>query len=206
MNRVTLITGGIRSGKSRYALELARRRFQGPKVFLATAEAFDEEMKGRIANHQLERAESNDSAIASFRSPGRTSERAKEFLTMEEPIHLSHALREAAEGAGFILVDCLTLWVNNLIYHFKADTLRIRNEIRLFVEILESRPASVILVTNEIGSGIIGENPLNRHFADQLGSLNQEIARLSDEVILMVSGIPQAVKGNEIHARLDSAF
>ncbi|MBI3307145.1 MAG: bifunctional adenosylcobinamide kinase/adenosylcobinamide-phosphate guanylyltransferase [Candidatus Omnitrophica bacterium] len=183
MNTVTLVTGGIRSGKSRFALELAKGKFPGIKTFLATAQPLDEEMKQRIAKHQ--------------------EERGSEFLAVEEPVYLSRAIQKAAESSPLILVDCLTLWMNNLIYHLGNDSLEMKNEIRLFLECLESKPASIILVTNEIGWGLVGENPLSRCFVDSLGSLNQEAARLSDEVILMVSGIAQYVKRQEIHARLD---
>ncbi|MBI3313100.1 MAG: bifunctional adenosylcobinamide kinase/adenosylcobinamide-phosphate guanylyltransferase [Candidatus Omnitrophica bacterium] len=186
MNTITFVTGGIRSGKSRFALDLAEQRFSGPKVFLATAQPLDEEMKRRIAKHQ--------------------AERAGEFLTLEEPLYLAKAVKEAAQHAPLILIDCLTLWVNNLIYHFGRDNLKIKNEIRLFMEVLETKPSSIILVSNETGWGIVGENPLNRHFVDQLGALNQEAAGLSDEVILMVSGIPQTLKECENHAKLDRSF
>ena len=110
---LTLITGGIRSGKSAQALERARS-FPGPKYFLATAEPLDEEMKLRITRHQ--------------------AERGLEFLTIEEPVHLSSALKKIPQEQGLILIDCLTLWINNLLFHFENEPARVQNEIESFLE------------------------------------------------------------------------
>ncbi len=181
--RLTLITGGIRSGKSQYALELLRQRTPAPKCFLATAQALDEEMKVRIARHR--------------------QERGGDFFTFEEPLHLAEALERVQGQYDFILIDCLTLWVNNLLFYFSAPPEQIENEIRSFLDVVRLGRAEIVFVTNEVGCGVVGENPLNRLFIEKLGRLNQELARLCDEVILLVAGIPNPLKQGQ-HARLES--
>lgn len=163
---VTLITGGSRSGKSRFALEKVSPYAR--KIFLATAVATDEEMKRRIEKHQRDRG--------------------SDFLTVEEPVHLGRVIHEKASLADVILVDCLTFWLNNL-FHYGVS-----NEIQDFLDVLKERPTALVLVTNEINMGVIPADTLTRRFVDQQGWLNQEVARRSDEVILMVSGIPQILK------------
>lgn len=172
-SRVTLITGGSRSGKSRFARE-KMAPFER-KIFLATAVAIDPEMEKRIAKHR--------------------KERGGEYLTVEEPLHLAEAIREHAASADAILVDCLTFWLNNLFHHLNSDE-AIQKEIQNFLKLLDERPASLVLVTNEINMGVIPPDPLSRRFVDRHGWLNQEVARRSDEVVLMVSGIPQVLKKN----------
>lgn len=179
---ITLITGGVRSGKSRYAVELAMRRAE-KRVFIATAEALDDEMKLRIANHQRERGNA--------------------FQTVEAPVFLADAVMKAAGRAPLTVIDCLTVWVGNLLHHFQGKDEAMAAELQSFIQTAASRPADIILVTNEVGFGIMPENPLARRFSDLLGQLNQEMARHSDEVILMVSGIPQVIKGQIYHAGLD---
>lgn len=170
---ITLITGGVRSGKSRYALELAMQH-SGPKCFMATAEAFDEEMKERIQKHQ--------------------TERGPEWTTVEAPLHLAAALRQHESSYQFMVVDCLTLWINNLLHYQTSKGLDIETEIRQLEDALKDAPIPVAIVTNEVGLGIMPESPLSRRCADLLGSLNQRMARLADHVILMVAGIPMEIK------------
>lgn len=177
-----MITGGARSGKSRYALELASQRGQ-VRCFLATAEALDSEMKARILRHR--------------------EERGRNFFTLEEPIKLAHAIQQVQTQHDLILVDCLTLWVSNLLLRFPDAPKRIEGEIKSFLEMISLRKTDFIFVTNEVGLGLVPDNALNRQFIDRLGSLNQELGRFCDEVILMVSGIPQWMKGG-VGARLDS--
>lgn len=179
---ITLITGGVRSGKSRYAVELAMRRAE-KRIFIATAEALDDEMKLRIANHRRERGNA--------------------FQTAEAPVFLAEAVMTAADQAPLMVVDCLTVWVSNLLHHFQGKDEAIAVELRSFIQTVASGVLDMILVTNEVGLGIMPENFLARQFSDLLGQLNQEMARHSDEVILMVSGIPQVIKGQMHHARLD---
>ena len=170
MKTLILITGGIRSGKSSFALDLARERCAGEKCFIATAEALDEEMRVRIKRHQ--------------------EERGTDFYTVEEPLDLAGAVARAQEKFPLILIDCLTLWVNNLLFYQKAsDT---------FLKTIEARQSDMIIVTNEIGLGVIPENPLARRFIDELGFLNRYVAQQSDEVYFMVSGIPQCIKGETL--------
>lgn len=150
------------------------------KIFLATAVAIDSEMEQRIDAHRRERG--------------------SEYLTIEEPLSLGRALRAWSSEADAILVDCLTFWLNNLFHEEGHEPLwesgRFSEEIRDFLNFLEEKPTSLVLVTNEINMGVIPADPLSRRFVDQQGWLNQEVARRADEVILMVSGIPQALKSN----------
>ena len=173
--RITLITGGNRSGKSRMAHE--KMKVFGRKAFLATAEAIDPEMKERIRNHRAERGE--------------------DYQTVEEPVHLADAIRQAGRKADAVLVDCLTFWLNNLFHHLKTE--EIRGEIEKFLRLLDEKPVSLVLVTNEINMGVIPADPASRRFVDEHGRLNQEVARRADEVILMVAGIPQILKHVEVN-------
>lgn len=170
--RITLITGGSRSGKSRLALEKAMGYSR--RIFLATGMPIDSEMTQRIKKHQEERGAS--------------------FKTIEEPILLAETIRRHAASADVILVDCLTFWLNNLFHQFSTD--KISEEIQDFLAVLDEKPISLILVTNEINMGVIPPEPLSRRFVDCQGKLNQETAKRSDEVIMMVSGIPQILRQN----------
>ncbi len=165
---IILVGGGARSGKSRYALQVARRYGQR-LIFLATAQAFDREMETRIAQHR--------------------SERGAEFTTIEEPIEVGHAIREAAGDA--IVVDCLTLWLSNVMLAFGRD---VNADIESLVDAAQSSQAAVILVTNEVGSGIVPDNELGRDYRDRCGTLNQHVASVADEVYWMVFGCPVRVK------------
>ncbi|MFN0167288.1 MAG: bifunctional adenosylcobinamide kinase/adenosylcobinamide-phosphate guanylyltransferase [Bryobacteraceae bacterium] len=166
-----LIGGGSRSGKSRYALEVARTR--GPRLaFIATAQAFDDEMRQRIDRHR--------------------SERGTEFTTIEEPLTIARAISEAAARFDTILVDCLTLWLSNLMlaggFDVAAESLQLLEAVR------QADPATVILVTNEVGCGIVPDNALAREFRDAAGRLNQQAAEQAAEVYWMVFGIPMRVR------------
>ena len=174
--------GGIRSGKSRYALELSRQHSGSPKCFLATAQPLDEEMKLRIARHK--------------------EERTQDFITIEEPLDLARVVQKSQKEFSLILVDCLTVWVGNLFHHLEGDQSRIRHEIESFIDVVACKKVDMIFITNEVGLGLIPDDPLSRRYLDELGSLNQNLASLCDEVVLMVSGIPKLIKG-EISARLE---
>lgn len=173
---VTLITGGSRSGKSRLALEKALGYPR--RIFLATAVPIDEEMRLRIGRHR--------------------SERGTDFATVEESVFLAKSIRENAPSADVILVDCLTFWLNNLLYAFRRDPRggerEIQTQIRDLLAVLDERPTSLIFVTNEVNMGVVPAEPLTRHFVDLAGRLNQDVARQADEVILMTAGIPQILK------------
>ena len=166
---VTLILGGARSGKSRHALDLADKH-PGDAVFVATATANDAEMAARIANHQ--------------------AERDARWQTVEAPIDLPGALRHLPPNASVCLVDCLTLWLTNLMMaerDVEADAQRLIN-------VLDVRRVPTILVTNEVGLGIVPENALARRFRDEAGRLHQQVAEIADRVILMTAGLPLTLK------------
>ena len=173
---IIFVTGGARSGKSDFAQDMAEKR-AGKRLFLATAQAFDEEMKKRIQKHQEKRGE--------------------RWETLEEPILLGNALRSSAGSYNTILVDCLTLWMSNLIMEFPDDDEKIR-EIRddFFrnMEGMEGMEGMIIVVSNEVGAGIVPDNKLARDYRDQLGFLNQAVARRADEAYLLCAGIPVKIK------------
>ncbi len=170
--RIVLVLGGVRSGKSRYAQEFAA---VGTRVaFIATAEACDDEMRDRIARHRADRPAS--------------------WTTIEAPIALEEALRQCGEQFDTIVVDCLTVWTANLMEHYgQSGDLVLAHADRL-AGLLRRVSASVILVSNEVGNGIVPANEMARTYRDLLGGMNQRIAAAADEVILMVAGCPLFVK------------
>ncbi|MBU0753455.1 MAG: bifunctional adenosylcobinamide kinase/adenosylcobinamide-phosphate guanylyltransferase [Gammaproteobacteria bacterium] len=166
-----LILGGARSGKS--ALALRRAADSGLAVtWLATAQALDPEMAERIARHRAERP-------AGWR-------------TVEEPLRLAAALRHAAGADAFVVVDCLTLWLTNLL--LADDAALLQAEIAALFAALPELPGHVILVANEVGLGIVPDNALARHFRDEAGRLNQTLAALCDRVTFVAAGLPLALK------------
>lgn len=173
MKKITLVIGGCKSGKSRHAVHLADASGLR-KVFIATCEPFDAEMRERVARHKAER----DAA----------------WISIDIPILLPEALSDHDDAHTVLLVDCLTLWVNNLL--MASEEMSTLEEAISKLEVaLSGVRGSVILVSNEVGAGIVPENRLARKFRDVAGILNQRIAALSDEVIFMVAGIPLTVKG-----------
>jgi len=168
-NRLTLVLGGARSGKSRYAESLFSAR-PPPWIYLATAEAGDDEMTARIEAHRARR-------------------RGTQWRTIEAPRELVAALT-ACKGSP-ALIDCLTLWLSNLLL---ADA-DIEPEIERLANTLTAAAIPIVLVANEVGSGIVPDHPLGRRFRDFQGILNQRVAALADCVVLMVAGLPLAVKG-----------
>lgn len=172
MSQHILVLGGARSGKTTLAERLAMRMGTAP-AYLATAEALDDEMADRVAAHQRQRE-------------GR-------FATIEEPMELSQALFAAAQTHDVILVDCLTLWISNLL-SMERD---VAEEVETLVEMLEGIESSrVILVSNEVGLGIVPDNPLARSFRDLAGSAHQRLAEICGHVYFVVAGIPVVVKGS----------
>ena len=165
---VILITGGARSGKSRRA-EARARAFPGRPIYIATAEALDAEMTERIANHR--------------------ARRGSDWIEREVPLDLTQALIET-DGGGARLVDCLTLWLSNLL-HAERDWSR---EVAQLAEALPRRKSPVVLVTNEVGLGIVPDNALARAFRDAAGNMNQTIASVADEVEFVVAGLPMKLK------------
>lgn len=172
MSKKILITGGCRSGKSRYALTLARS-FSGEKLYVATAEALDSEMVERIAKHQ--------------------QERGNEWESHEEPIELLQVFKRLENRSGVLILDCLTLWLSNLLLK-NFDQEHILQESALLMDQSERMQCQLIFVTNEVGAGIVPENKLAREFRDIVGAANQLVAERCDEVIHMVSGISVTIK------------
>jgi len=165
---LTFVIGGARSGKSRHAQSLARANL-APWVMIATAEALDEEMRERIAGHRRERGDG--------------------WVTMEAPIDLAGALTEAPAEAP-VVIDCLTLWLSNLMLGGHDPDLAVTG-----LEVaLRARRAPTIVVSNEVGLGIVPETPLGRAFRDKAGSLNQRLAARAQHVVFMVAGLPMTVK------------
>jgi adenosylcobinamide kinase/adenosylcobinamide-phosphate guanylyltransferase len=165
---VILITGGARSGKSRRA-ETRARGFPGRPVYLATAEALDFEMETRIARHR--------------------ARRGADWIEREVPLDLVPAL-VASDGGGARLVDCLTLWLSNLL-HSQRDW---SQEVAQLAQALPRQRSPVVLVTNEVGSGIVPDNALARAYRDAAGHMNQTIAGVADEVEFVVAGLPMKLK------------
>ena len=168
---VTLIGGGVRSGKSRFGLELGRKRFANG-AFIATGEARDAEMAERIRRHQ--------------------AERGPNWTTIEEPLDLAGAIEGASTRFGGCVVDCLTLWLSNVMLSPAHD---VDKEIGRLMGVLEAGGATgIILITNEVGCGIVPESELARRYRDLAGGLNQRVAALADEVYWMAFGVPVDVK------------
>lgn len=174
MQTITVISGGVRCGKSTFALKLAQEK-KGKKIFIATAPAIDEEMKQRIIAHRTERGDS--------------------FITIEEELHLAEAFQQVPDDAAVVVVDCLTTWVNNLYYHLSDDEELIRTNVESVISILRDVQWRLIVVTNEVGWGIVPESQLARHYRDTLGYLNAAIAHVADTVYLCACGIPIKIKG-----------
>lgn len=167
MSRVTFILGGARSGKSRYAEALASKH-KGSKTYIATAETIDAEMRARIVIHR--------------------SRRGAAWITREAPLDLVQALAEA--NTVFILIDCITVWIGNLMHHGRD----VPAEIAALCDALKRTKASVVIVSNEVGMSIVPENALARAFRDEQGFANQRIADIADEAIFIAAGLPVSLK------------
>jgi adenosylcobinamide kinase/adenosylcobinamide-phosphate guanylyltransferase len=165
----TLVLGGARSGKSRYAEQVIMSS-PPPWIYLATAESFDDEMATRIAEHK--------------------SRRSRDWRTIDAPLDLADALTALPRSAR-VLIDCLTLWLSNLMLAERD----IDAEIRRLEKAMLAREAPLVLVSNEVGSGIVPDNALARRFRDFQGLLNQRVAARADRVVLVVAGLPMIVKG-----------
>ena len=171
--RLTLITGGARSGKSSHAIAIATAYPGSRRYFLATAEAADDEMRQRIERHRADRPAG--------------------FVTIEEPVALGTAIAALAGRADVIVLDCLTLWVANLMGRDRNDAAILAEAERL-VAALTRVSFGAVVVTGEVGAGIVPANPAARRFRDLLGWVNQMVARASDRVLLMAAGYPLTVK------------
>lgn len=167
MSRVTLVLGGARSGKSRFAEGLARE-MSGPKTYVATAEAFDEEMRQRIARHRQDRAGDG-------------------WLTVEAPLDPAAVILGAE---GLVLMDCVTVWLGNLMHHGKD----IRAAVGNLCDALAATHAQVILVSNEVGLSIVPENAMARRFRDEQGFANQRLAQVAEAAYFVAAGLPLRLK------------
>jgi len=175
-----LILGGARSGKSRFAQSL--RPKESPAVYLATCRVEDEEMRRRVERHQAER------------SPN--------WITVEEPLALAHAVQARCGEASFLLIDCLTLWLSNFCWeHRETPEAELERLACAEVEALaaSSRDRRMVIVSNEVGSGIVPDHALGRRFRDLQGFVNQRAAALADQVFLTVAGIPLQLKPSAAH-------
>ena len=174
MKETVFVIGGCRSGKSRHALETAENYPGTGQIFVATCIPYDDEMKHRVAQHRRERSQN--------------------WQTLEAPELLPEAIIENSGKATVLLIDCLTLWINNLLMA-SGDTEKIDKKIENLVQAIEAASCPVVLVSNEVGAGIVPENQLARQFRDLVGTANQAVAAQADRVIWMVAGIPVTVKG-----------
>ncbi|MBN9044695.1 MAG: bifunctional adenosylcobinamide kinase/adenosylcobinamide-phosphate guanylyltransferase [Rhizobiales bacterium] len=168
--KITLVLGGARSGKSAYAEKMAEASGLTP-VYLATGRAYDAEMEGRIALHR--------------------DRRGPQWRTVEEPLDLTGALRAETAPGRFVLVDCLTLWVTNLMMAERD----VAAESRVLAAALSGLSGPVAFVSNEVGLGIVPENRMAREFRDHAGFLHQAVAASADEVYFMAAGLPLRMKG-----------
>lgn len=166
---MVFILGGARSGKSGFALKTASA-IPGRKAFIATAQALDDEMGQRIARHK--------------------AERSTEWQSFEEPVCLGDLITRIQEAYDVLLIDCLTLWVTNIMLGDNA----VEGQSRLLLDALSACRSSVFVVSNEVGLGIVPDNRLTREFRDIAGTLNQKVAAVADEVYFMAAGLPLKIK------------
>jgi len=171
----TLILGGVRSGKSRLAERLAIA--SGRSItYLATARAEDREMTARISAHRARRPEN--------------------WAVIEEPLYLTAALSRFQDCVGCVIIDCMTMWLTNLLTH--SDGLLLDQERRSFLIDLPNLTVDVVIVSNETNMGLIPPSELSRKYCDIAGTLHQELAILCDRVILAVAGLPHVLKGDPL--------
>jgi adenosylcobinamide kinase/adenosylcobinamide-phosphate guanylyltransferase len=167
--RLTLVLGGARSGKSRFA-EVYAMQAPPPWVLIATGEARDEEMRARIFAH--------------------AARRAPEWTTIEAPLDLAGAIQGCTRPGRPVLIDCLTLWLSNIMLAEKA----VAAETERLASVLRAAPGPLVAVSNEVGLGIVPDTPLGRAFRDAQGRLNAEVAALADHVVFIAAGLPLVLK------------
>lgn len=171
--RITFVIGGCRSGKSAFALDQANSIAGNNKYFIATSVPLDMEMELRVEKHQ--------------------KERGKDWQTIEEPVLIHEKINEYSGRAGVILIDCLTLWLSNLLGH-SYDAAGILDLLEKFENALLNCQCPVFLVSNEVGLGIVPENKLAREFRDLAGMIHQRMAKLADRVVMTIAGIDVEIK------------
>lgn len=170
---LTLVIGGCRSGKSRYALDAANAVPGSKKIFVATSVPEDREMEKRVHAHQEQRGD--------------------DWQTIEEPVHIHEKIAASAQTADVILVDCLTLWTVNMLA-LEMDEAAVQQYMDQTIQVLSRTSCPVFLVTNEVGYGIVPENSVARRFRDMAGLVNQHMAKAADRVVLTVAGIAVTIK------------
>ncbi len=168
----TLLIGGARSGKSQYAVELLRTRYEKPAI-IATAQALDKEMEERIAKHKASRPSS--------------------WVVIEEPLNLVTALRQVPALCDVVLIDCITIWLSNVLLQ-KGEVL-CEEYLQGFLDAIGDYDRDLVMVTNEVGMGVVPHNPLGRTFRDLAGRVNQRLAEASDRVVFIMAGLPLFLKG-----------
>ena len=168
-----LVLGGARSGKSSFALDLCNK-MEGKRYFIATAQAFDDEMEDRIKRHQ--------------------EERGCEWKTIEETIEIAERISEIDNENSIILVDCLTLWLSNLFMKYESDNDKVYKKIGELVSGFTDIKGRVVFVSNEVGMGIVPENKLARLYRDAAGALNRKMAEKAAKVVITFSGLPMILK------------
>ncbi|MBW1678615.1 MAG: bifunctional adenosylcobinamide kinase/adenosylcobinamide-phosphate guanylyltransferase [Deltaproteobacteria bacterium] len=171
--KLVLVLGGTRSGKSSYVLNEAEK-LKGKKAFVATAEPLDEEMKERITKHR--------------------KSRSQVWKTFEEPLDLVRTLNNLKDDYGVVIIDCLTLWLSNIMEKWGDEPDRVPGEMDKLIKICSEFPGYLYLVSNEVGMGIVPENRTARIFRDLSGELNKGLAIISDKVVVMHAGIPTVIK------------
>ena len=168
-----LVLGGARAGKSAYALQRAQE-WDGRLMYLATAEAKDEEMRKRISRHRARR-------------------RSRRWETIEEPLEVVWRLKELDDTIGAVVLDCVTLWVSNAVLSDQKEELE--NQVAELIEEIPLFPFHFLVVSNEVGLGLVPDSPVGREYRDLLGTVNQHLAKACKEVVFMAAGLPLKVKG-----------
>lgn len=177
MAKLVLVTGGSRSGKSSYALDMAEK-ISSERVFIATCPHLDVEMSERVKRHIRERE-------------------GRGWKTIEEEIELARLFPEKVKKMEVVLIDCITLWVNNILFLLgeeNVDDYKIKELCALLLDGIGEYQGVVICVTNEVGMGVVPENKLARKYRDLVGTCNQLLAKFADEVILISCGVPLSIK------------
>ncbi len=177
----TLVLGGCRSGKTSHAQALAESLSEDNRIYIATCVPYDDEMKKRVKDHQHERDET--------------------WKTIEEPENVADAITRYQDGAGVILLDCLTLWVTNHLLKY-GETWPLTRQTQNLITAVNASSCPVIIVSNEVGAGIVPENKLARQFRDMAGDVNKTVAKGVANVRWMVAGIPVSVKKNNRNVSL----
>lgn len=171
--KAIFVTGGTRSGKSQYALDVANL-YGKRKAYLATAEALDDEMQERIKKHR--------------------QRRGKDWTIIEEPLGVNKVLVKIDGLYDVVVLDCVTIWISNLLTQYRGKEAAIIRQVEKLAKAAKEFTGTLVMVSNEVGMGIVPRNRLARQFRDLSGYANQKLAEVAEEVVMMVAGIPLKVK------------